>query len=119
MNSLPYVSHGYDLPEIQIVSLGCEARYIGIYVLDDEPRIVMSLTNPHFRFGTVENWFPIFQCSMPDGIHLDKDVNDRYFQITYMGIPQELCSHPGLCVRNVYVSSIISIFEGLLPPIER
>ncbi len=120
MKPLPYVTEGYDLPSEQRVAPGQPAHYIGIYVLDDEPRIVMTLTNPFLKFGTVECWSPIFECELPLKIE-PSSKKERFFQISFTGIPgaKEEFRRTGLCTRAVIVKGIKRMFEGENPPMVR
>ena len=121
MKSLPYVTEGYDIPPEQLVTPGAAADYVGIYVLDDEPRIVMTLTNPFLKFGKIESWSPVFECALPVAITPQKEKKERFFQIWFTGIPsaKEEFARAGLCVRRVRVTAISKMFEGENPPPER
>jgi hypothetical protein len=46
MPSLPHVTEGLALPAEQPLVAGQRNDYVGIYVIDEEPRIVMTLSNP-------------------------------------------------------------------------
>jgi hypothetical protein len=118
--SLPYVTEGYGVPPEQPVTPGQAADYVGIYVLDKEPRIVMTLTNPFLKFGKIECWSPIFQCPFPAKIE-PSAAKERFFQISFTGIPgkKEDFHGVGLCTREVVVTAIKKMFEGLNPPMVR
>ena len=120
MPSLPYVTEGLDLPAEQPVAPGQANDYVGIYVVDEEPRIVMTLSNPFLKFGTVENWAPIFECDLPFVI-APSERKERFFQIRFTGIPSERETFVSgkLCVRSVRVVSIQKMFEGENPPMVR
>lgn len=120
MSALPYVSAGLDLPLEQPVEVGESADYVGIYIIDDEPRIVINLTNPPLKFGRTENWRPIFQCELPVAIERS-EKKERYFQIRFVGVPgaRETVGHGQLCVRSVLVTAITKMFEGEMPPMVR
>jgi hypothetical protein len=94
--------------------------YVGIYIVDEEPRIVMVLSNPFLKFGTVENWAPVFACELPLVIG-PSEKKARFFQIRFTGIPsdREVFVSGKLCVRRVRVVSIQKMFEGENPPIVR
>ena len=120
MEPLPYVTAGLDLPPEQPVVVGAARDYIGIYVIDEEPRIVVTLTNPFLKFGKVENWSPSFECEIPVVIDVSKK-NERFFQIRFTGVPseRETFASGKLCVRSVKVVSIQKMFEGENPPMVR
>jgi hypothetical protein len=120
MKPLPYVTEGLEIPAEQAVAAGRSGDYVGIYVLDEEPRIVVTLTNPPFKFGRVENWSPVFCCPLPITIGAS-DKEERFFQIRFSGVPgprDEFVSGR-LCVRKVEVTSISKMFEGDNPPMVR
>ena len=120
MSHLPYVTQGYDVPPEQPVVAGEAADYVGIYVVGDEPRIVMTLTNPFLKFGRVENWSPEFVCDVP--VDVSRSPNkERFFQLWFTGVPTERESFVSgkLCVRKVCVTHISKIFEGKDPPMVR
>jgi hypothetical protein len=121
MNPLPYVSQGYNPPPVQPVSPGVEAEYIGIYVVDEEPRIVVTLTNEFLKFGKIERWSPVFECDLPIAIEPKEGVHERLFQISFTGIPGRIedFRRTALCDRKVVVTSITKIFEGEKPPMVR
>jgi len=121
MNPLPYVSAGYNVPSVQPMNPGEAADYIGIYVIDEEPRIVMSLTNEFLKFGKTERWSPVFQCAIPVAIDSKEEKKERFFQITFTGIPgkKEDFKRTALCDRQVIVTAIKKMFEGERPPIVR
>lgn len=120
MMPLPYVSEGLNLPPEQPVVPGEARAYVGIYVVDEEPRIVIALTNPVLKFGRTENWSPVFKCELPIVI-APSEKKERYFQIRFIGIPgqREAFVREKLCVRGVAVVSIQKMFEGEQPPIVR
>lgn len=121
MKTLPYVSAGYDIPAVQPVNPGEAADYIGIYVLDEEPRIVMTLTNEFSKFGKIEHWSPVFQCALPLAIDQEDEKKERFYQISFTGIPgkKEDFKRTALCDRQVVVTAIGKMFEGERPPIVR
>lgn len=120
MNSLPYVTEGLDLPPEQPMVAGQANRYVGIYVLDEEPRIVMTLTNTFLKFGKIENWAPVFECTLPVVIS-SSQKKERFYQLRFTGIPSEREEFVSgkLCVRSVRVVSIQKMFEGENPPMIR
>ncbi|MEO6993770.1 MAG: hypothetical protein ABI273_09090 [Lacunisphaera sp.] len=120
MSSLPYVTEGLDLPPKQPMVPGQANGYVGIYVADAEPRIVMTLSYPLMKFGTVENWAPIFECAFPIVIAAS-EKKERFFQIRFIGVPgeREKFVSGKLCVRSVQVVSIQKMFEGENPPMVR
>jgi hypothetical protein len=120
MNELPYVTQGLDLPPEQPMVPGQAHGYVGIYVVDEEPRIVMTLSSPFLKFSTVENWAPVFECALPVVI-AGPEKKERFFQIRFTGIPgeREAFVSGKLCVRSVRVISIQKMFEGENPPIVR
>lgn len=120
MPSLPYVTEGLDLPPEQPLLAGQANDYVGIYVVGNEPRIVMTLSNPLLKFGKVENWTPFFECEIPIAIGAS-DKKERFFQIRFTGIPSERDAYVSgkLCVRRVRVISIQKMFEGENPPMVR
>jgi len=121
MNPLPYVSVGYDVPAVQPVNPGQAADYIGIYVIDEEPRIVMILTNEFLKSGKTERWSPVFECSIPVAIDSKEEKKERFFQISFTGIPgnKEGFKRTALCDRQVIVTAITKMFEGEMPPMVR
>lgn len=120
MKQLPYITEGLELPLEQPINPGQAHDYVGIYVLDDEPHIVVTLTNPFLKFGKVENWAPVFECDLPMDI-APSDKQERFFQIRFTGIPSEREEfvRAKLCVRSVTVVAIQKMFEGENPPIVR
>lgn len=120
MNSLPYITEGLDLPPEQKVVPGEPRDYVGIYVIDDEPRIVVTLTNPHSKFEKVENWAPAFSCELPITI-APSERTTRFFQVRFTGVVAERESfvRGKLCVRSVTVVAIQNMFEGENPPMVR
>ena len=120
MGSLPSVSKGLVLPREQPVTPGEARDYIGIYAFDDEPRLVITLTDEPLKFGKVENWSPIFRCDLPLEIETSKKT-ERFFQIHFTGIPghREAFVSGKLCVRDVVVTAIKKMSEGKLPEIYR
>jgi len=118
--SLPYITEGLDLPSEQPLVPGEANAYVGIYVIDEEPRIVMTLTNPFLKFGKIENWSPSFECDLPVDVG-PSEKKERFFQIRFVGIPgeRETRVHRKLCVRSVRVVSIQKMFEGENPPMVR
>jgi hypothetical protein len=120
MKPLPYVTEGLDLPAEQPVIAGQPGDYVGIYVVDEEPRIVMTLTNPPMKFGRVENWSPLFRCEFPISID-PSEKTVRFFQIRFSGTPGQRDAFVSgrLCVRSVEVVAITKLFEGENPPMVR
>lgn len=120
MDPIPFVTEGLDLPAEQPMTPGQAHGYVGIYVIDAEPRIVISLTNPFLKFGKIENWAPVFECALPIVIGASAK-QERFFQIRFTGIPgeRENFVQGKLCVRNVRIISIQKMFEGQNPPIIR
>ena len=120
MKPLPYITEGLDLPREQPLVPGEAHDYVGIYVLDEEPRIVVTLTNSFLKFGKTENWAPVFKCEFPMTI-APSEKKERYFQIRFTGIPgeREESVRAKLCVRNVAVVAIQKMFEGENPPMVR
>ena len=120
MMPLPYITDGLDLPPEQPVIPGEARDYVGIYVVAEEPRIVIALTNPVMKFGKTENWSPVFKCDLP--IVIDpSEKKERFFQIRFTGIPseREAFVREKLCVRSVAVVAIHKMFEGENPPMIR
>jgi hypothetical protein len=120
MTPLPFITDGLDLPPEQPVIVGTPHDYVGIYALDDEPRIVVSLKNVFLQSGRVENWNPVFECEFPITI-APSERKERFFQIRFTGIPGERDQFVTgkLCVRSVRVIAIQKMFEGENPPIFR
>ena len=120
MDPLPYITEGLDLPSEQPVHPGQAHDYVGIYVIDEEPRIVVSLTNAFLKFGKIENWSPSFKCGLPVTIG-PSEKKERFFQIRFTGIPgdREEFVRSKLCVRSVEVIAIHRMFEGETPPMVR
>lgn len=120
MIQLPYITEGLDLPPEQPLVPGQANDYVGIYVLDDEPRIVVALTNPYLKFGETENWAPVFKCDLPLVI-ASSEKKERFYQIRFTGIPSEREEfvRAKLCVRSVSVVAIQKMFEGENPPMVR
>jgi len=115
-----YVTEGLALPLEQPVVSGQAHDYVGIYVLDEDPRIVVTLSNPLLKFGKIENWEPVFKCEFPIEI-ASSDKKERFFQIRFTGIPneREKFVSGNLCVRSVTVIAIQKMFEGENPPMVR
>lgn len=120
MKPLPYITEGLDLPPAQPMVPGEAHDYVGIYVLDEEPRIVVALTNPFLKFGQTENWAPVFKCDLPLVI-APSEKKERFFQIRFTGIPseREKFVRAKLCVRSVSIVAIQKMFEGENPPMVR
>jgi hypothetical protein len=121
MKRLPYVSAGYEVPSEQPVIPGKPADYIGIYVIDEEPRIVVELTSEFLKFGKIERWSPTFECAFPFPIEPQKEKKERFFQITFTGTPgkKEDFRRTALCDRRVVVTAITKMFEGEQSPMVR
>ena len=108
------------MPPEQPVVPGEARDYVGIYVVDEEPRMVIALTNPVLKFGRIENWSPVFKCDLPIVIS-PSERKERFFQIRFTGIPseREAFVRERLCVRSVAVVAIHKMFEGQNLPIVR
>ncbi len=118
MNPLPSVTEGLVIPPEQPISEGKAGDYVGIYVLGEEPRIVVALTNPFLKFGRTECWSPSFECVLPVSTEPTEERGERFFQIAFTGIPGrvEEFHRTGLCIRSVNISVIRKMFEGFNPP---
>src|ERR1700755_2899722 len=89
---LPSLAQDFDLPAEQKVTSGVASDYIGVYAQDPQnPWIVVQITRPERGFPRVERWFPLFECSLPDGLSRPHQIDGpvRYFQFWFSGIPSE------------------------------